>query len=352
MSLRLLCRSFLILTVLSVATCGGGAGLGGSNKNRIIDTVNGIDFYLREIPIGSFNILPNWGGRGSAPTKRLRTITMTITKAYYIAEKEVTQELWEAIMGGVSSNRSYFKTNLNGISDLLLPVENVNWFQAIVFCNKLSKAAGLTPVYSLQGVNLDNISFSEIPARKSSNAVLATWDKIEMNQNANGYRLPMEMEWMWAAMGADVGNVGKINENGFKKLYAGQKDIGNENDLHKAPRKINDYVWYGHNISYATASGQTRRVGIKLPNELGLYDMSGNVQEWCWDRYYPEYPEPIENTVDYSGPSKGWEDRVKHGGSYVDYSDICTITFRSGGEPSGSDGSNHHTGLRVVREKP
>ncbi|NIO87696.1 MAG: SUMF1/EgtB/PvdO family nonheme iron enzyme [Candidatus Aminicenantes bacterium] len=163
--------------------------------------------------------------------------------SFYLGRYEVTQAEWQAVMG-------YNPSMVKGDA---LPVESVDWYNAIKFCNKKSRAHGLTPCYSGSG------------------------EHIVCNFDADGYRLPTEAEWEYAS------RVGLRSRN-YK--YSGGSD----------PGKI---AWYEMNSGF-----KTRPVGQKEPNELGIYDMNGNVGEWCWDRYDKEYykTSPSKNPV---GPSTG-----------------------------------------------
>ena len=351
-----------MLTVFLVTTCGGGSSLHDGESNlhgirddsgnkRIKDIINGINFYSQEVPAGRFNIKQDWNGVAPETGK---TITMTITKPYYMTETEVTQELWEAVMGTGDNNPSWYDNSElrkpeKGEVQKKRPVENVSWHDALVFCNKLSKAMGLTSVYSVEGEDLDNMPYKQTPAAHDRYERKKKWDNAVMNENANGYRLPTEMEWMWAAMGADVGNVGKINVNGYKKLYAGQKDIGNVRDVTKKPLKLGDYAWYGYSYRGGITTGaKTHQVGIKLPNELGLYDMSGNVWEWCWDCDSSSLPDSVNNTVDYRGPTNvGKFDRIVRGSSFN--SGDCALSFRANAP---TQYWADFIGFRIVRQKP
>jgi formylglycine-generating enzyme required for sulfatase activity len=199
----------------------------------------------------------------------------------------------------------------------------VNWYHAIAFCNKLSIVEGLTPVYTVSGIDFTNLAHASIPT--SGNA---TWNAATANWSANGYRLPTEMEWSWAAMGANMGaDPFAVNTTGYTKAFAGSTG-GNS---------IGDYAWYSSN-----SGNKTHPAGSKLPNELGLSDMSGNVWEWCWD-WYGSYPAGYQ--VDYRGAASG-TGRVIRGGSWGYDASVCAVAYHS------SNGPNYRyydIGFRVVR---
>lgn len=159
---------------------------------------------------------------------------------YSIMATEVTQELYKSVMG---ENPSEFKGEKN------LPVEAVSWYDAIVFCNRLSVKEGLKPVYSIDGVT--NVSmWGYVPHKGNIISKEIKWD-----EKANGYRLPTVEEWEYAAKGGQE----------FK--YSGSDNI-------------DEVAWYKDN-----SKGKTHPVAMLNPNGYGLYDMSGNVNEWCWDSY-------------------------------------------------------------------
>lgn len=157
-----------------------------------------------------------------------------------IYKTEVTQELYEVFMG---ENPSKFKGANN-------PVEGVSWYDAIYFCNKLSVAKGYEPVYSVNG-NTDITKWNYTPHQENSIS-----GEITQNTSANGYRLPTVEEWQYAAKG------------GQDYTYAGSN-------------KIDEVAWY-----YGNSNSQSHPVAQKKENGYGLYDMSGNVFEWCWDSFY------------------------------------------------------------------
>ena len=143
------------------------------------------------------------------------------------------------------------------------PINNITWEEAVSYCNWLSKKEKLTPVYTQQGPN------------------------IFCNFNANGYRLPTEAEWEYAAKG---GNKAKDTK------FSGSTSV-------------NDIAWHK-----ANSKGTPHTVGTKLPNEIGIYDMSGNVWEWCWDWYNKDYYK-IEDGNNPKGPTMGERKSVR-GGSW------------------------------------
>ena len=246
------------------------------------------------IPAGKKVNLENFAG-----TEGIQTIN-----AYMIGKYEVTQDLYMVVMG---ANPSYFKdTPIDGEIQGNRPVENVSWFDAICFCNKLSILMGFTPVYSVRGeTNPDKWDY--IPHKENRISYLSC------NDSANGFRLPTECEWELAARGGVNG--------GWDYEYSGSDNS-------------DDVAWDSGN-SYDNRDGslKTHEVGKKKSNALGIYDMSGNVWEWCYN--------------DNNGLSTY---RIKRGGSYrisyVDQSNYCSVSYRSN-----EDGAyqQKNLGFRVAR---
>lgn len=243
-----------------------------------------------------------------------------ISRPFRMSQYEITRSQFLAIMGTDPSN-----TTMLGGS--FAPVQRVNWYHAIAFANKLSLAEELTPVYTVivEGtpINWSSLNFSSIPITDN-----ADWNGATANWDANGYRLPTEMEWMWAAMGAPIdGRGGNTNTTGYNKPFAGST----------GSNLIWNYVWYRAN------SSSTQPVGSKQANELGLHDMSGNVLEWTWDRWALSYPLGI--LTDYRGPDTG-NGRMTRGGHWDTDESRQTVAYRTTWGPGSSD---YRLGFRVIR---
>lgn len=251
--------------------------------------------------------------------------TVKISRPFRMAETLVTRKQFLEIFNDEPSDT---KVSVN----LKTPVQNVSWYHAIAFCNKLSLLEGLEPVYTIKGVKWERLDYSNIPDANNQN-----WNAVTCNWQANGYRLPTEAEWLWAAMGADkntnklVYDAAGVNLLGYLKAYAGSSESG------KAMAKIDDYVWHSSN-----SKKKTQAVREKLPNELGLFDMSGNVWEWCWDWFKVL---PNGRLEDYRGAETAMY-KVLRGGSFVNNKNTCSLSSRSG---DNSYGQNNYTGFRVVR---
>jgi uncharacterized repeat protein (TIGR02543 family) len=227
----------------------------------ITRTINGVAVNFRFVPSGSFQY-------NATSTSNVATIT----KAYWLGETEVTQELYQAVMGYNPS--ALPDTPAPGETQNKRPVENLTWYDVIEFCNKLSQAGGREPVYTIT----DRTTADGPIGDGTSAEGPITGATVSADFGKNGYRLPTEMEWMWAAMGADTTE--QPNTSGYLKDYAGSTEEPG------VLANVGDYAWYNVNSKIMIGEEETtvtHEVGKKLPNELSLYDMSGNVDEWLWD---------------------------------------------------------------------
>lgn len=233
-------------------------------------TVAGVSFNMVKVEAGTFVM----GVADDDPEAgdRERPAHEVTLSGFSIGETEVTQELWQALMG---YNPSDFT------DDPQRPIDNVSWDECRQFIAKLNEMTGRT------------------------------------------FRLPTEAEWEFAARG---GNMSK------RYKYAGSNDV-------------DAVAWYeanSYNVGMDSPDFGPHAVKTKAPNELGLYDMSGNVMEWCQD-YYGAYS--AEPQTDPTGPSSGYG-RVTRGGSWGGVATACRVTYRGDGTAPSSRG--HYRGLRLA----
>ncbi|HOD54955.1 MAG TPA: formylglycine-generating enzyme family protein [Candidatus Cloacimonadota bacterium] len=183
--------------------------------------------------------------------------------SFYLNKYTVTQKEWYEIM----------LSNPSEVEGDYFPVENISWYDAIEYCNRKSIKDCLTPCYTINGKD------------------------VICNFDSNGYRLPTEAEWEFAMRGGNK----------------------TENYHHSGSDDIHEVAWFIENSEFSS-----HPIGTKKPNELGLYDMSGNVYEWCWDRFdfYTS-----EEKVNPKGPETG-ENRVFRGGSWSSKKEYCTVANR------------------------
>jgi len=217
---------------------------------------------------------------------------MKISRGFYMGKYEVTQAEYEAVMG---KNPSRFKGDN-------LPVEQVSWYDAVEYCNARSRKEGLTPAYTIDK------SRSDPNNQDKDDAVrwVVTW-----NRNANGYRLPTEAEWEYACRA------------GTTTAYSSGSSVDNAG-------------WYDGN-----SGGKNHPVGQKQANAWGLYDMHGNVLEWCWD--WADYYSSGAQT-DPAGASSGVK-RILRGGSWRYLAQDLRSAYRNADDPD----DRYDYGFRVVR---
>jgi formylglycine-generating enzyme required for sulfatase activity len=221
-------------------------------------TANGVSFTMIGVEGGTFQMGSTDGNSDEKPVHQVQL------SSFSIGQTEVTQELWEAVMG----------TNPSSWKGMKLPVEQVSWNDCQTFITKLNQLTG------------------------------------------QKFRLPTEAEWEFAARGG-------TKSKGYK--YSGSNTIG-------------DVAWYWDN-----SSSMTHEVATKQANELGIYDMSGNVWEWCQDWYSNSYysSSVINNPT---GPTSG-SNRVSRGGCWLDPATICRVAYRYWNSPTNT---YYYLGFRLA----
>lgn len=226
---------------------------GNNNDNSVEFNVNGVTFKMIRVEGGTFTMgaTPEQGGEARSDEKPAHDVTLS---TFYICQTEVTQELWQAVMG--SNPSPYSGTNL--------PVSNISWNNCQEFISNLNQITGKT------------------------------------------FRLPTEAEWEYAARGGN-------KSQGYK--YAGSNNV-------------DEVAWYSSNTTHTVAT--------KMPNELGLYDMSGNVWEWCQD-FYSSFYYTISPSTNPTGPSSG-KKHVGRGGGVGFTATGCRVAYRDSNGPDADDG--------------
>lgn len=279
--------SLVLVLILVCAGCGNGGNVPVVKVEapQTIATKSGIDMVV--IPAGSFEM---GSKRGQPDEKPVHTVWVD---AFLMDKHEMTQTVWEKIgKSEAMPNPSHFKGEG-------LPVEQVTWPKAALFCNARSRFEGFRPCYNE--------------------------DTAECDFDANGYRLPTEAEWEYAARA------------GTATDYSFGSDA----------RKLGEVAWFAGN-----AAKKTHPVGQKSANPWGLFDMHGNVAEWCNDVFDKDYYS-ISSAKNPRGPAEGKEN-VLRGGSWKSPADAARSAYRLGETPGFSDAclARDAIGFRCVRKAP
>ena len=237
-----------------------------------------------------------------------------------VCKYPTTQKMWTEVM---ENNPSKFKGDNK-------PVEKINWWQALEYCNKLSEKYGLEPVYDLSKSAQGILMIKELGGE-------TVYPDVANFKNTEGFRLPTEVEWEWFARGGQIA----IEQGTFHYTYSGSNNI-------------NEVVWYRENTGVRSnydwrtdqtyyVDGSSQDVGLKKPNQLGLFDCSGNIREWCYDTV-GDIEDGKLYTYDAFDTSKQYR-RVR-GGSWYNPSDMSKVVYQDSTKSNDTFGNN---GFRIVR---
>ena len=273
-------------------------------KVSVNKTVSNVPEGFVEIPSASIAGTESWTPSSSVFVSG-RKLEIA---SFYMSDHPVTRGEYKTLMGKDPSYASAYDKDGNELTGDAVknnPVNYISWYDALVYCNTRSINEGLTPCYEIDGKTAPK-DWGSVPSSNNS-----TWNAATCDFTADGYRLPTEAEWEWAARG------------GESYEYAGSDTIG-------------DVAWYGEN----TNNTGTRDVKTKKANAYGLYDMSGNVWEWCWDWYGS-----ISGDTASTGPASG-SYRCRRGGSWLSIASVAQVANRNYGSPYYRD---YDYGFRLVR---
>jgi len=311
-----------ILVMIVISSCGDGDG---GDKIKKIEMVS--------IPGGTFVM----GSPTSEPNRCSDETQHSVTLSdFSISKYQVTQRQYQNVMGPIGLDISIYGQGDN------YPIWIVNWYDAIVFCNKLSIKEELDPVYTING-STNPSDWGKVPS-KNDDPNISKWDAVVMDRSKNGYRLPTEAEWEYACRGDYPNKATETNTKPFgigdgTKIVSGMAnfDVTYPYDLNHSPAgSYNDKKATGY-------VGKTKEVGSYEANNYGLYDMHGNVREWCWDWYKDDI---TTDNIDPTG-AVNYHSRVTRGGNMDEEGQFLRSARRWNFSPISSAGVT----IRLVRSE-